>query len=77
MTTANAPGADTVIERAFVAVPGVVAESVTITVKFAVPTVVGVPVMAPVDAFRVRPVGRAPTEIDQVYGAVPPLAARV
>ena len=62
----DAPAAFTVIERAFVAVPAGVAESVTDTVKLAVATAVGVPVMAPVAAFRLRPAGREPTEIDQV-----------
>jgi hypothetical protein len=33
--------------------------------KSPVPTVVGVPVIAPVAAFRLRHVGRVPTEIDQ------------
>ena len=37
---------------------------------------VGVPVMAPVDALSVNPAGK-PLAIDQVYGAVPPVAARV
>src|ERR1700690_2049244 len=33
--------------------------------------------MAPVDAFRLRPVGSIPPTIDQLYGTVPPLAVRV
>jgi len=33
--------------------------------------------MAPVLGLRVKPVGREPTEIDQVYGVIPPLAAKV
>src|SRR5678816_514937 len=37
-------------------------------VKFAVCCVVGLPVIAPVLAFRVRPAGREPAVIDQVYG---------
>ena len=41
-------------------------ESVSLTVKLAVPAEVGVPVMAPVVLQRARPVGRAPWEIDQV-----------
>jgi hypothetical protein len=61
-----------------VAVPAVgVAESVTITVKLEVATVVGVPVIAPVAVFSVSPAGRVPTETDQAYGVVPPVAARV
>jgi hypothetical protein len=63
----NAAGAATVIERAFVAVAAGDAESVTFTVKLvAAPAVVGVPEMSPVVAFRLRPVGRAPAESDQV-----------
>ena len=71
------PAAETIIERAFVAVTAGEAESVTITVKGVVPAVVGVPEMTPVDAFRIRGTGRAPTEIDQVREPMPPLAARV
>lgn len=37
-----------------------VSESVTVTVKFAVPEAVGVPEMAPVAALRVRPAGKLP-----------------
>ena len=37
-----------------------VSESVTVTVKFAVPEAVGVPEMAPVEALRVRPAGKLP-----------------
>ena len=46
-------------------------------VKFAVPRVVAVPVIAPVLAFKFRPAGRDPVEIDQTYGRIPPLAAAV
>ena len=35
-------------------------ESVTFAVKFVVPEAVGVPVIAPVLAFRVRPAGKLP-----------------
>ncbi len=38
-------------------------ESVTLTVKEKGPAVVGVPVMAPVVGFKVRPGGRAPVAI--------------
>jgi len=34
-------------------------------------------VMAPVDAFKVRPAGREPLASDQVYGETPPVAVRV
>jgi hypothetical protein len=54
-----------------------VAESVTVTVKVDVPDVVGTPLICPVAAFRVRPVGKAPTVTLQVYGVVPPLACSV
>jgi len=48
--------------------------SVALTVKLATPAAVAVPVIAPVLALRVRPAGNALTEIEYVYGAVPPLA---
>ena len=54
-----------------------VAESVTVTVKAEVPDVVGTPLICPVAAFKVRPVGKAPTVTLQVYGVVPPLACSV
>ena len=41
-------------------------ESTTFAVKLNVPGVVGVPVMAPVVAFNVRPAGRLPEEIEKV-----------
>jgi hypothetical protein len=40
------------------------AESVTFAVNVTGPTVVGVPVMAPVELFRLRPAGKLPTEIE-------------
>jgi hypothetical protein len=46
-------------------------ESVTLIVN--VPAVFGVPVIAPVDAFSVRPVGRVPLATENVNGAVPPV----
>jgi len=51
--------------------PGV--ESVTLTVKENGPALVGVPVMAPVVVFSVRPAGSEPEAIANVYGAVPPV----
>ena len=45
--------------------------------KFDVPAAVGVPEIAPVAAFRVNPVGRAPAVIDQVIGAAPPVVCSV
>jgi hypothetical protein len=68
--------ADTTIESAFVPVPAVgVVESVTLTVKLNVPVVVGVPVIAPVEAFSERPLGNEPVVIDHAYGVTPPEAA--
>src|ERR1700733_3527101 len=51
--------------------------SVTFTVKLDVPSAVGVPDSAPVDAFSVIPAGRLPLLTDQVYGPVPPETASV
>src|ERR1041385_6297199 len=48
-------------------------ESVTLTVKENVPAVVGVPVIAAVVGFNVRPGGSEPVATEYVYGAVPPL----
>ncbi len=46
--------------------------------KFDVPGVVGVPVRTPVVEFSVSPVGSEPeTTIQLVYGANPPVAAKV
>jgi hypothetical protein len=54
-----------------------VLESVAVTVKLSFPAAVGVPVMAPVPPFRVRPSGRLPELTVQVSGTVPPAAASV
>jgi hypothetical protein len=51
-------------------------ESVTWTVKLLPPAVVGVPEICPL-AERVKPEGRVPENSDQLYGAVPPVAARL
>ena len=51
--------------------------SVTLTVKLLVPVAVGVPEMTPVLGASDKPAGSVPAEIDQVYGAVAPLAASV
>jgi hypothetical protein len=48
-------------------------ESVTVTAKENGPAVVGVPVIAPVVAFSVRPGGSAPELTVNVYGARPPV----
>ena len=50
--------------------------SVTVTVKFAVPTVSGVPLIVP-SAARLMPEGKSPAVTDQVYGATPPVAVSV
>ena len=46
------------------------AEFVALTVKSDAPIAVGVPVIAPVDAFRFKPAGKLPLAIDQVIGVV-------
>ena len=45
--------------------------SVTLTVKLLVPPVVAMPVSAPVDGFRSRPLGRAPEVTAKMRGATP------
>src|SRR5262245_47046663 len=50
---------------------GRAAESVTWTFTLKTPSVVGVPVMAPVDLLRPRPGGSTPPATLQAYGAVP------
>lgn len=67
----------TVMLRFAVAEPFGLEESVTFTVKFEVPDAVGVPVIAPVLVFTLRPAGRLPVLMLHVYGGVPPLACRV
>lgn len=64
------------IESAFVACRAGLLVSVTLTVKFEVPPVVGVPLITPVPD-RVRPAGSVPVAMDQAYGGVPPAAANV
>jgi len=57
-------GATTVmVQLVVVAVP---VESTTFAVKLNVPAVVGVPVMAPVLAFKAKPAGRLPLVIEYV-----------
>jgi len=48
-------------------------ESVTSTVKVESPTVVGVPVIMPVEPLRVSPGGSWPFTTDQWYGGTPPV----
>jgi hypothetical protein len=53
-------------------------ESVTLNVTVApAAAAVGVPLMAPLDVFSVRPLGSAPCVIDHESGPVPPLAVSV
>ena len=82
-----APGRDVVVTKggcavvatkilsAWVAV--LLAASFTCTVKEAVPAVVGVPEITPVDAAKLSPAGSAPVLTLQVYGVVPSLACSV
>jgi len=57
--------------------PGGALESATWNVRAVPVTVcVGVPVIAPVEAFNIRPVGKIPLVSDHVYGGVPPVAAK-
>ena len=53
---------------AFVTFP---AEFVALTVKFDVAAIVGVPVIAPVDVFKLKPDGNAPLATAHVIGVVP------
>ena len=53
------------------------AESETLKVNgVALIAAVGVPLIAPVDGFRDSPAGSVPPVSVQVYGVIPPLAAR-
>jgi hypothetical protein len=56
------------------AVVDAVALSVTFTVKFDVPAVVGGPEIVLPDRFN--PAGSVPLDTDHVYGGVPPVALR-
>jgi hypothetical protein len=51
------------------------AESTTPTVKWAVPVVEGVPLKVP-SCWRIRPAGSSPAVTAQVYGELPPEAAK-
>ena len=50
--------------------------SVTCTVKLAVPAAVGVPLRTP-PLLKLNPAGKLPDASDQLYGVVPPVAAKV
>lgn len=58
-------------------VPVLLFASFTSTVKDDVPEVVGVPEIAPVDAAKLNPAGRAPDVMLHEYGVDPPDAANV
>jgi hypothetical protein len=62
LSTLGAPGtvAETVIDNVAEAVLTGLLESVTVTVKFEVPEALGVPVIAPLEALRLSPVGSEP-----------------
>lgn len=59
------------------AVAGEAAESFTCTTMLNSPGPVGMPLMTPVAPASVSPAGNCPEAIHQVYGGVPPWAARV
>jgi hypothetical protein len=70
--------AETVRVREALCVRAGLLESATLNVSGVLATnAEGVPVMAPVEAFSVRPAGREPLVSDQVYGDTPPVAVRV
>ena len=58
--------AESVIDRLAEAVLAGLLESVTVTVKLEVPELVGVPVIAPLEALRLSPAGSEPPVSDQV-----------
>ncbi len=75
MTETVIPGCVMAIAtEAAVTVTGVVAESVTETLKLNVPAAVGVPEIAPVELLNVNPVGSAPLAIAKLFVPEPPLA---
>jgi len=47
--------------------------SVTLTVRFAIPAAVGVPLTVQVLDVKVKPAGSVPPVIEQLYGVVPPV----
>lgn len=67
-------GTATEIDSAFCAVCCGVLLSATRMVKFATPAAVGVPLI--VDPVNASPAGSDPLKIDQLYGDVPPVAAK-
>jgi len=70
--------AETVRVREALCVRAGLLESATLKVSGVLATdAEGVPAMAPVEAFRVKPAGREPLVSDHVYGETPPVAVRV
>src|SRR5215471_2518918 len=69
--------ASTVMLSVIVADLGGLAESVAPTVIADVPAAVGVPVIAPVLGFRVKPAGSVPVARLQVTALIPPIACKV
>jgi hypothetical protein len=49
--------------------------SLAVTVKLKIPLAVGIPEITPVAVANVRPAGRVPAVMDQMWDDVPPLAA--
>ena len=60
--------AETIIIMGLIVLP---AAFVALTIKVNAPITAGVPVIAPVDVFKLKPVGRLPLAIAQVIGVVP------
>ncbi len=52
-------------------------EPVTLILKLNVFATVGVPLISPVLLLRLKPGGKLPDVMDQLYGVVPPVACRV
>ena len=69
--------ASTVMVNALVAEIAGLPESVSWKVRFEVPGAVGVPLMTPVLAFKLRPAGSVPEAMLHVKGETPPLICRV
>lgn len=69
-------GAIMVIVKPCVAVTAGLSLSATLAVKVLVPVAVGVPEMTPA-VLMDKPAGSAPEDMVNVYGAIPPEAARV
>jgi hypothetical protein len=52
--------------------------STTFTVnEYVLPAIVGVPLIAPVLVFKLKPPGNVPALIEYVYGVVPPLPVQL